>query len=52
VCPYKAITQTEWRLSEDGKTLRFARYGLMPSGEMKEIGEVLLEKLPAGNSCR
>lgn len=47
----KAIVQTEWRLSEDGKTLRFVRFGQMPSGEMKEISEVQLTRVPDGGQC-
>lgn len=47
----KAFIQTEWRLSEDDKTLSFVRYGLMPSGDMKQISEVSLTRLPAGQSC-
>ncbi len=47
----KAIAQTEWRLSEDGKTLSFVRFGQMPSGEMKEISEVTMTRVPEGGSC-
>jgi hypothetical protein len=44
--------KSEWRLSKDGKTLTFKRFGLLPNGELKEIGDVLLQKLPDGKSCR
>lgn len=46
-----AVGKSEWRLSDDGQTLTFKRFGLLPGGELKEIGEVLLRKLPAGESC-
>lgn len=46
------VGQSEWVLSKDGKTLTFTRFGLLPDGELKEIGEVLLQRLPAGKSCR
>jgi hypothetical protein len=45
------VGKSEWRLSEDSKKISYIRYGLLPSGEFKEIGQVLLEKLPAGESC-
>lgn len=48
----KIVGQSEWHLSKDGKTLTFTRFGLLPNGELKEIGDVLLQKLPAGESCR
>ena len=47
----KAIAQTEWRLSEDGKTLSYVRFGQMPSGEMKEISEVAMTRVPDGGHC-
>ena len=48
----KVVGKSEWRLSEDSKKISYIRYGLLPSGEFKEIGQVLLEKLPAGKSCQ
>lgn len=47
----KTAAQTEWRLSEDKKMLSFVRYGLMPSGEMKEISEVTMTRVPEGGLC-
>jgi hypothetical protein len=42
--------KAEWRLSEDGNTLTFVRFGQL-GGEFKEIGEVKMSRLPAGKSC-
>lgn len=45
------VGQSEWRLSDDGKRLTLKRFGLLPDGELKEIGEVVLQRLPAGKRC-
>jgi len=47
----KTATQTEWRLSEDYKTLSFVRYGLMPSGEMQAFSEVAMTRVPEDGRC-
>ena len=46
-----AVGKSEWRLSDDGKRLTLKRFGLLPDGELKEIGEVVLQRLPAGKRC-
>lgn len=46
------VGKSEWRQSADGKTLSLKRFGQLESGELKEIGEVILHRLPAGKSCR
>lgn len=46
------VGKSEWRQSVDGQTLSLKRFGQLESGELMEIGEVLLKKLPAGESCR
>jgi len=46
------VGKSEWRQSVDGKTLSLKRFGQLESGELMEIGEVLLKKMPAGESCR
>lgn len=46
------VGKSEWRQSADGKTLSLKRFGQLASGELMEIGEVLLQRLPAGKSCR
>lgn len=46
------VGKSEWRQSADGKTLSLKRFGQLESGELMEIGEVLLRRLPAGKSCR
>lgn len=46
------VGKSEWRQSADGKTLSLKRFGQLESGELMEIGEVLLKKMPAGKSCR
>jgi hypothetical protein len=46
----KTIGKAEWRLSADGNTLTFVRFGEM-GGQFKEIGEVKMNRLPAGKSC-
>ncbi|MFZ9347637.1 MAG: hypothetical protein ACO24Z_02725 [Arenimonas sp.] len=43
------VGKAEWRLSEDGNTLTFVRFGQM-GGEFKEIGEVKMNRLPAGKT--
>lgn len=47
----KVVGKSEWRLSKDARKLSYVRYGQLPSGEFKEIGEVNLEKLPKGRHC-
>jgi hypothetical protein len=47
----KTVGKSEWRLSEDGKSLSFIRFGQI-GGQYKEIGEVTLQRVPAGKSCR
>jgi hypothetical protein len=44
------IGKSEWRLSADGNTLTFVRFGQL-DGEFKEIGEVKMSRLPAGKAC-
>ena len=44
------IGKSEWRLSADGNTLTFVRFGQM-GGEFKEIGEVTMNRLQAGKTC-
>jgi hypothetical protein len=44
------IGKAEWYLSADGNTLTFVRFGEM-DGQFKEIGEVKMNRLPAGKSC-
>lgn len=46
-----AVGKSEWRLSQDGNTLLFMRYGLMPDGELKEIGEVKMTRVTDGKRC-
>ena len=46
------VGKSEWRQSADGKTLSLKRFGQLESGELMEIGEVILHRLPAGKSCR
>jgi hypothetical protein len=46
------VGKSEWRQSADGKTLNLKRFGQLSSGELMEIGEVVLHRLPAGKSCR
>lgn len=46
------VGKSQWRLSDDGKTLTLKRFGLLPDGELKEIGEVVLQRVPSGKSCR
>jgi hypothetical protein len=46
------VGKSEWRQSADGKTLSLKRFGQLESGELKEIGEVLLKKMPAGQICK
>ncbi len=43
--------KTDWALSEDGKTLTFVRFGQLESGELKQMGEVRMQKLPEGQRC-
>jgi hypothetical protein len=44
------IGKSEWRLSADGNTLTFVRFGQM-GGEFKEIGEVNMSRLQNGEHC-
>jgi hypothetical protein len=44
--------KTEWALSKDNQTLTFTRYGLLESGELKEIGTVNLQKVPQSQTCK
>ena len=46
------VGKSEWRQSADGKSLSLKRFGRLESGELMEIGEVLLTKMPDGKSCR
>lgn len=47
----KAVGRSEWRLSDDGRQLLFASYGVMQDGTVLEIGEVALVRIPAGGDC-
>ena len=44
------IGKAEWYLSADGNTLTFVRFGEM-GGQFKEIGEVKMNRLQAGERC-
>lgn len=46
-----AVGISSWRLSEDGETLTFANFGLMPDGTALEIGAVEFSRVAAGTSC-
>ena len=46
------VGKSEWRQSADGKTLSLKRFGQLESGELREIGEVILHRLPVGKSCQ
>ena len=46
----KNIGKAEWFLSSDRKMLTFVRYGRIGE-EYREIGDVVLRRLPAGKTC-
>jgi hypothetical protein len=45
------IGRSAWRLSEDGQRLTLQTFGLMPDGQVLEIGAVEFTRAPAGSAC-
>jgi hypothetical protein len=48
----KIAGKAEWVLSKDNQTLTIVRFGLLESGELKEIGTVVMSRLQNGEVCK